>query len=540
MTEKPGFRPAMNWLHTWAGLTLGTLLFTIWWMGTLSVFDQEIDRWMKPETRLAPASQTLDADAVISRVMEKYPGDELESFLIYLPRERKPFFEVYGELKDSGRVNERLHAVTGEPLGESRSRAASGFFYPMHYRLHMGGIGYFIVAFATLYMMVLLVTGVVIHRKIFVDFFTFRPKKKIRRSSLDLHNVTGVMFLPFHFLICLSGFAIFPGFYASPPFAIAKAVSESNETVKLFYAASDYAYYRREPAGEPAKMADIAPFVARAEAIWTERYDQPAKADRIDLHHVGDKNAYVEVRRFFPSRRMEAHRDSINFDGVNGEILMDFEASPVGQARNWLEGFHQIQFDHWPLRWFYFIAGLAGCILIATGFLFWTASRMKKGAVSQPVKIRFVEAMSVGSVTGMIVATGAFLVANRLLPAEAAWAGLARPELEVRIFFLVWVLSFVHPVIRSNKAWAEQSWAIAALGVLAVILNWVTTGDHLFASASRGLWSVAGMDLVLLASAGAAALAAMRLQQRPDSSATMRRKPDASKPVDATKPSPVE
>ncbi|WP_425408161.1 PepSY-associated TM helix domain-containing protein [Hyphococcus sp.] len=540
MTEKPNFRPAMNWLHTWAGVTLGTLLFTIWWMGTLSVFDKEIDRWMQPETRFITATQPLDADSVIAKVKANHPGDELASLLIYLPGERKPYFEVYGKFKEAGQFNDRLHPISGDSLGKSTSRAASGFFYPMHYRLHMGGIGYLVVALGTLFMMVLLVTGVVIHRKIFVDFFTFRPKKKIRRSSLDLHNVTGVVFLPFHFLICLSGFAIFAGWYASIPFEVVRGFSESNRVVELFYAADDYAYYRRESAGAPAKMADIAPFVARAEEIWTERYDQNAKADRIDLHHIGDANAYVEVRRFFPSRRTEAHRDSINFDGATGEILLDFQASPIRKTRTWLEGFHQIQFDHWPLRWFYFIAGLAGCILIATGFLFWTASRMKKGAVSQPVKIRFVEAMSIGSVTGIIVATGAFLIANRVLPAEASWAGLARPEIEVRLFFLVWVLSFIHPVFRSGKAWAEQSWAIAALGILAVILNWVTTSDHLFASAGRDLWSVAGMDLVLLASAGAAAFAAMRLQRRTDPSAAMRRKPDASNPVDAAKPSPAE
>ena len=50
-----GFRTSMDWLHTSAGVVLGGLLFAIFWMGTLSVFDREIDRWMAPMTRLAPA-----------------------------------------------------------------------------------------------------------------------------------------------------------------------------------------------------------------------------------------------------------------------------------------------------------------------------------------------------------------------------------------------------------------------------------------------------------------------------------------------------
>ncbi len=40
---EPTFRASMGWLHTWAGVVLGGLLFAIFWMGTLSVFDREID-----------------------------------------------------------------------------------------------------------------------------------------------------------------------------------------------------------------------------------------------------------------------------------------------------------------------------------------------------------------------------------------------------------------------------------------------------------------------------------------------------------------
>jgi Uncharacterized iron-regulated membrane protein len=50
-----GLRLALNWFHTWFGLFAGGLLFVIFWAGTLSVFDREIDRRMMPSTRLSPA-----------------------------------------------------------------------------------------------------------------------------------------------------------------------------------------------------------------------------------------------------------------------------------------------------------------------------------------------------------------------------------------------------------------------------------------------------------------------------------------------------
>ncbi|HLW04271.1 MAG TPA: PepSY-associated TM helix domain-containing protein, partial [Azoarcus sp.] len=55
------FRDAMHRLHTGVGVTLGGLLLVIFWMGTLSVFDREIDRWMMPETRLSAPHATLSS-----------------------------------------------------------------------------------------------------------------------------------------------------------------------------------------------------------------------------------------------------------------------------------------------------------------------------------------------------------------------------------------------------------------------------------------------------------------------------------------------
>src|SRR5687767_13897977 len=48
------FRLSMTWLHTWFGLVLGFVLVVVFFFGSLSVFDREIDRWAIPETRIAP------------------------------------------------------------------------------------------------------------------------------------------------------------------------------------------------------------------------------------------------------------------------------------------------------------------------------------------------------------------------------------------------------------------------------------------------------------------------------------------------------
>lgn len=49
-------------------------------------------------------------------------------------------------------------------------------------------------------MLVALVSGIVIHRHLFRDFFAFRPVGS-RRAWLDGHNASAVLLLPFHLMI---------------------------------------------------------------------------------------------------------------------------------------------------------------------------------------------------------------------------------------------------------------------------------------------------------------------------------------------------
>ena len=82
------------------------------------------------------------------------------------------------------------------------------------------------------------------------------------------------------------------------------------------------------------------------------------------------------------------------------------------------------------------------------------------------------------------------------------------------MFYLVWLATFAHACWRPRAAWVEQCRAIAALAVLAVVLNWVTTGDHLLRSlAMPHLWPVAGVDIGLLALAFSAFAVSRRLSR---------------------------
>jgi uncharacterized iron-regulated membrane protein len=499
------FRTSMNWLHTWAGVCVGAVLFAVFWMGTLSVFDREIDRWMMPATRLAPAGlKSVDA---LARELQPVIGASPQ-WLVLFPGDREPVARV-GYLEGPGRLRYR-HAdpSTSALLPDSGTWGGSGFLYPFHVNLHLRvwSLGLWIVGFAGMAMLALCVSGVFIHRKIFADFFTFRFDRKPRRLVLDLHNVTGVLALPFHFFITLSGLVIFFTVYFSGAWEM------SYRGDRQAFVQESYGIYARPRLNRPGPPpASLDAMVAEASRRWEGGTPQLFR-----VFHRGDANAYVEVRRSFVDDRVTMPVDAVYFDAGTGAVLSSNTGKPVMNVHRFITGFHFIQFDHWSLRWIYFALGLAGCVLIATGFLFWLESRRERHAQLGLRGVRFVEGLTAGSVGGIVAATLAFFVANRLLSSDAAAWGAERRELEIWTFYLVWLLTFVHAWTRPRVAWAEQCTAIAALAIGAVLLNGLTTGDYLWRSlAQRHLWPVAGMDLLLLCGAAVAVLTAFRLRRTP-------------------------
>ncbi|MET3497890.1 PepSY-associated TM helix domain-containing protein [Variovorax boronicumulans] len=533
------FRLSMAWLHTWFGLTLGFVLMVVFFFGSLSVFDREIDRWAIPETRfdpqpmpsfdrmLLPIFQDIKPTAQsIDEARSRVNGPMAESFSptrwaaytthrdpvlslfanFTLPNAKDPEDTVFGGRTIDPRV--------GTALPEDRLKVGSEFFYPLHYSLHLDwlNLGTWIVGFAALVMLVALVSGVVMHRKIFRELFTFRPAKHTQRSALDLHNLTGVVALPFHFIFALSGLVIFAGIYFPVTHTQLEPLHELHE--KLDAKKTGLPHDR---AGVPGTLASVDAMVAEAKRRWAAR-DMAGEVGLLVVRHVNDANAYVSVYRA-GSDRVTLTGEGIHFKGSTGEVIReDPPPTVVAGIADFLTGLHLQHFEHWLLRWLYVLGGLSGCVCIATGFIFFVEKRKRQHARQGVSGARWVDACAVATVTGLLVATFAMLIANRLLPDGLPLRG----KWEMGIFAGAWLLAFAHGIWRTaptaegrlSPAWAEQCWAAAVLAVAAVLLNWITTGDHLLRTIGTGYWPVAGVDLSLLASAALAVVAARMLKRR--------------------------
>jgi uncharacterized iron-regulated membrane protein len=534
------FRMSMTWLHTWFGLVIGYVLMVCFFFGALSVFDREIDRWAIPETRfepqVMPSFDTMllpifekmqpleeELDAARDRVGGPLPESKPVMGYSAYTTHRDPvlmMFSEYAITNNPDDPRDHVHGYitidprSGAQLSDEQLKIGSEFFYPLHYSLHLhwANLGYWIVGFAALVMLAALVSGVVMHRKIFREFFTFRPTKQTQRSALDLHNLTGVVALPFHFFFALTGLIVFASIYLPvgetmfEDVALKQAQEEAAATGLAF-----------DPAGVPAPLASVDAMVAEAKRRWAAR-DMSGEVGFLVVNHIGDANSYVSIYRA-GTDRVTLTGQGIHFRGSTGEVIReDPPPSAVAGITDFMTGLHLQHFKHWMLRWLYVLGGLAGCVCIATGFIFFVEKRKRAHAKSGSSGARWADAVAVSTVTGIVVAAAGMLVGNRLLPTDLP----DRASWEEGVFWCSWLAALVHAAIRSapvqqgriSPAWREQCWAIAALAVSAVLLNWITTGDHLLKTLGETYWPVAGFDLALLVTAGLAVFAARHLRLR--------------------------
>lgn len=488
-----GLRQSMSWLHTWAGLIFGWVLFAMFLTGSLAFFRPEITRWMQPEIQVQPAP-AAQAVATAQRYLAENAPDAKRWF-ITPPSDREPLIQLLYQTPkpkpgERGFVRVKLDAATGQAVTPRQTRGGD-FFYRFHFELETAfPWGRWLASIAGMFMLVAIISGIITHKKIFADFFTFRPGKGGQRAWMDGHNVLSVLGLPFHLMITFSGLVLF--MVMLMPAGI-QAVYDNprdytNEVFKAFKVTP--------PLNQPAPLVPIAPLVAQAEQQWQGRVGRVTVNNPNDAgatitisRHVGDGVSYGLMAPF------------MRFDGVTG-ALQESEAgrSATALTAGVITGLHLGLFAEPVLRWLYFIVSLAGTAMVATGLVLWIAKRRQKarpGDAREAFSLRLVDGLNAGTIAGVVFGVAAVFLANRLLPADMP----GRQVWEVRAFFIAWGLSLVYAFLFQRRKWQDLLAVAAAALALVPVVNALTTHRHLGVSLPQGDWVMAGFDLTCLASA---------------------------------------
>lgn len=489
-TAGRGIRQSMSGLHTWAGLLLGWVLYAMFLTGTVSYFKDELSQWTRPE--LARLSLVPDQAAVAQRVADELGNVAAGSsqWSIRLPDGRSNSVYAFWRTRGQGQRafgEANFDPATGQKVS-ARETQGGEFFFRFHFQLHYLPVvwGRWIAGIAAMFMLVAIISGVITHKKIFVDFFTFRWGKG-QRSWLEAHNALSVFGLPFHFMITYTGLVTLMALYM--PWGENAAFKTPAERQQMTAELSVF-IQPGKPSGQKAPLASVEDMVRQAQERWGM-----GNVGRVTFVHPGDAAARVAVSRG-DAGRVSMSPQYMEFEGITGKLLnVRDNVGAAAETRGVLYALHLGRFSDTQTRWLYFLVSFMGTAMVGTGLVMWTVKRRSR--LRDPERphfgFRLVERLNIASVAGLSIAMTAFLWANRLLPHPME----ARADWEIHAFFAVWTLTLLHALLRPAKtAWIEQLWAAAALLFLLPVLNALTTQRPLWHSLEQGDWVFAGIDIM--------------------------------------------
>jgi uncharacterized iron-regulated membrane protein len=519
--QPPGIRQTMSDLHTWAGLLVGWILYAMFLTGTVSYFKDELTQWMRPE--LLHRADVPDSALVAQRMADMLATTAAGApqWSMRLPDVRNTTVNVFWRLpREQGARS--FKEASFDPLSaqvvEGRATSGGEFFYRFHFQFHYMPVflGRWLAGFCAMFMLVAIVSGVITHKKIFIDFFTFRWGKG-QRSWLDAHNALSVFGLPFHLMITYTGLVTLMAMYM--PFG-EKAALTSPALRQAHNAQLNAFIQPGKPSGEKAALAPVGDMVRQAQARWGV-----GNVSRVTATNPGDAAARVSVARG-EAGRVSMSPQYLLFDGVTGRLLEAHDSvGPAAETRGVMYALHLGRFGDLSMRWLYFIVSLAGTAMVGTGLVMWTVKRRQKlGDPARPhFGFRTVERLNIAAISGLSVAMTTFLYANRLLPVGIA----ERAALEVNIFFAAWAAMLLHAMLRSaRRAWIEQLWIAAGMLALLPMLSAVLTARPLWHSIAQRDHVFVGLELMLWLLAGLHAWLALRTSRH-----QARAKPGKTKPL---------
>ena len=453
------FRKAMAWLHNWAGIVTGWVIYIIVLSGTLSVFRPEIGIWMRPELqgRIATPAQALQTAV---NWLSAHAATSSAWYLTLFPGPdglRAPFVWAVWQAPDGTFMQRALDPLTGAP-DVIRDTLGGDFFYRFHFELQLPyPWGRLLAAIAALALVLALLSGVIIHRRIFIDFFTFRPAKG-RRSWLDAHNVGGVAALPFHLVIALSGAVtlatlLFPWsvqtVYHNDINSFAGELQPGSAPLPL--------------TGMPARLTAIAPLMQKL------RQNNPDFTPaQIYIYNPMDSASLI-VFSGDDQGSIGNNSHVLRIEGKSGEVLSDtHEHRSVISLFSVLYGLHVAHFADTFTRWLYFLSGLLLAVVIASGLCLWVSHPKRQGGM-----YTIIARLNPVIITGGPVALSSYFIINRLLP--VSWA--SRAEYEVQSMFILWaVLVFICACLPARLSWRLLCGLMSIILLTIAILSMTVPG----------------------------------------------------------------
>lgn len=496
--------------HGWLGIFISVPLFIVFWAGSLTLFYPELKKWAELPQYPVDATQAVKPlNEILPKTLSNYSVDTSKRMFIVLPDEGQPWYQLYlPQLPDEQGVTPDMlellvHPVSGEVVTDAEQFHFADFLYKLHIDLHLPA-GDYIVGFITLLLMVLIFTGVVVQlKKLFTHFFLYRADKTRRYQLTDIHNVIGVISLPYSFIFALTGLMFNLGIL-SQIFTLTLVYEGDRQRM---FADAGFARVVEEPTGIAQDMPDLDQLIAD----WEEQ--QNAHAHSLRITHYGDQSAMV--RLIGQHNDNFAQRVDMTYRVRDAEFPTDINPAQRNAFADGTRYLYALHFGHFAgvdLRIVYFLLGLGVCAVIVVGNMLWLNKRAKNRAVSNRVKA-LLRATTLGGCVGVVLATCVgFLLERTLSP---VWL-YRTPAVELGFALALLVTMILAFFARQDRRFV--SWgALLSGAVLLITVAWelIFFGDEIVQLAQNGYADVVAVSASFVLVAVTLLRVAMRLRQDP-------------------------
>lgn len=479
------WRQQLDWLHGWAGLLAGWALYFVFITGTLGYLDSEIDRWMQPE--LPPPQQTpvITQLRLADAYLQQHAAGMAQWRIFTAIDRNQPWLKVQWRDGRQGRYQTRLLSQeSGEAL-HGRLTAGGRALYRLHYRFHYipAPVARWLISFLTAVLVLVLLSGIVIHRHLLRDWFTFRAGKGLR-TGLDLHLLAGVAVLPFLLMISYSGLLFylptqFPGFAATEPVTGA-------QSLQRILAPS-------APASE-ADRTGVPMDLTLVEIVQAAGHEiAPQQIRRVDLYRQQGviRQLVIHPRTQLFQRQEKALR--VQVESTGPEYPSYTGHGPVRAVYESVLGLHEGNFAPAGLRAGYLLSGVSGGLAIMTGLLIWETKRLRR--LSGTLGYRLVSGLNLGVIAGLPWAIAVYFIGNRVLPADLP----QRAAAELNLLFVSWLLFIVLALLRPGRpGWLLFTALAGGSYLILPCLSLLCTDRNLYLSYQLQDWWFWGFELAAI------------------------------------------
>ena len=481
-------------LHTWVGLVAGFALFVAFYAGALTVFHHDIPLWQTPASVDQPAATLPDAQRLLDGVLERHPAARAHMGMTFPGGDHPQPIAYWQDAKGTWQYAWLDHydgSVTPPQTGLAE------LVNELHYTLGLPVAGIYLMGVVSLLYGVALLSGLVIHLpKLAGDLFALRPGRNLKQFWQDAHNIIGVLSLPFHLMVAVTGALLCLVFLQM---ALLNPLIYDGKLLQAVPSAMDTAPVRAA-SGAPGGAVDLADLHARSLQVARDQGVQGFEPAYLKLANAGDANATIEITG--ESEGTLGPAGAVAFDVASGRLLAsqlpgrrDANHATLSAAY----ALHFGEFGNGVVAWLYFLIGLGGAFLFYSGNLLWIESRRKRRQVEQGRAQVNMARATVGVCIGLVVAISAAFVAAQVLERMAPQS----VDAGIRwVCFLAWGACALWAALRRPaQAARELLWAAAVVTALVPLAHGALSGWWWWTSAGHGHWALFWVDAVALAMA---------------------------------------